>query len=200
MASTSATLLERLKNRGDGLAWSRLVELYTPLVRSWLLRIGVTGSDADDLVQEVLAVVVRRFPEFRHNTRPGAFRSWLRAIAVNCARDLWKANRIRPAAVGGSDFGDYLANLEDPDHPHTRAWDRDHDVHVVCHLLQALKTQFEPKTWDLFRRFVLDEVPADQVAREYETTANAVFIAKSRVMARLREEAAGLIDENPRFS
>src|SRR5207249_2699808 len=104
MTTTSPTLLERLRDHADSSAWSRLVGLYTPLIRGWLLRVGVRPGEADDLVQEVLAVVVRRFPEFRHNTRPGAFRAWLRAIAVNCARDLWKANRLRPAAPGGTDF------------------------------------------------------------------------------------------------
>jgi RNA polymerase sigma-70 factor (ECF subfamily) len=194
MTATSPTLLDRLRDTADAAAWSRLVGLYTPLIRGWLVRVGVKAGEADDLVQDVLTVVVRRFPDFKHNARAGAFRAWLRAIAVNCARDFWKANRFRPIAPGGSDFGSYLARLEDPDHPLARAWDRDHDVHVVRHLLRGLKGEFAAKTWSLFEGFVLDGRPAEEVAREFGTTPNAVFIAKSRVMARLREEGAGLID------
>src|SRR5262245_54715613 len=108
MTATSASLLDRLQRDADPADWRRLVDLYSPLVRNWLRRHNVQGADADDLVQEVLAVVVRRFPDFRHNRRVGAFRAWLRAITVNCVRDFWKANRIRPAAPGGSDFGSYL--------------------------------------------------------------------------------------------
>ncbi|HJZ91146.1 MAG TPA: sigma-70 family RNA polymerase sigma factor [Gemmataceae bacterium] len=193
MTATSASLLARLRDP-DGDAWSRLVDLYTPLIRSWLIRAGVRPAEADDLVQEVLTVVVRRFPEFRHNERTGAFRAWLRAIAVNCARDFWKASRLRPAAAGGTDFGGYLAQLEDETHPLAAAWDREHDVYVTRRLLDLLRPEFEPKTWAMFRRFVLEEVPAAQVAAELGTTPNAVFIAKSRVLARLRQEAAGLID------
>jgi RNA polymerase sigma-70 factor (ECF subfamily) len=193
MTATSASLLARARD-ADSDAWVRLVDLYTPLIRRWLVRVGVKPGDGEDLVQDVLAVVVRRFPEFRHNQRTGAFRAWLRAIAVNCARDFWRANRIRPAPVGGSDFGGYLAQLEDSAHPLAEAWDREHDVYVTRHLLDMLRPEFEPKTWDMFRRFVLEGVPAADVATELGTSPNAVFIAKSRVLARLRQEAEGLID------
>ena len=193
MNSTSASLLGQLQN-GDDSAWQRLVDIYTPLIRGWLQRHSIPAHEADDLVQEVLGVVLRRMRDFQHNQRTGAFRAWLRAIAVNCARDFWRANRIRPAPVGGTDFGGYLAQLEDSAHPLAEAWDREHDVHVTRHLLDQLRPEFETKTWAMFRRFVLDGAPAAEVATELGTTQNAVFIAKSRVLARLRQEAEGLVD------
>jgi RNA polymerase sigma-70 factor, ECF subfamily len=194
MTATSASLLDRLQRDADPADWRRLVDLYSPLVRNWLRRHEVKGADADDLVQEVLAVVVRRVPDFRHNRRVGAFRAWLRAITVNCIRDFWKANRIRPAAPGGSDFGSYLDQLADPDDPLSREWDRAHDLHVVGRLLELLQPQFQQATWAAFRGFALEGRPAEQVAAELGLTVNAVFIAKSRVLARLREEAAGLVE------
>jgi len=194
MQPTSATLLERLRDTRDADAWGRLNDLYAPLIRSWAERLGVRGADADDLVQEVLAVVVRRFPEFVHPEKPGAFRGWLRAIAANCARDAWRAKRLAPKAPGGTDFGSYLARLEDPADDLAREWDRDHDLHVMRRLLDRIKGDFEPKTWELFRRFVMDGQTADEVAAACATTPNAVYIAKSRVLARLREEAGGLLN------
>jgi RNA polymerase sigma factor (sigma-70 family) len=191
--ATSPSLLIRLRDP-EGAAWGRLIDLYSPLIHRWLARVGVRPNDAEDLVQEVLAVVVRRFPTFEHNRRTGAFRAWLRAIAVNCARDFWKANRLRGVvAPGGSDFGSYLAQVEDPDHPLATAWEREHDLHVTRQLLELLQPEFEPRTWEMFRRFVLEETPAAQVAASLGTTPNAVFIAKSRVLTRLREEADGLV-------
>lgn len=193
MSVTSATLLERLRDRRDADAWNRLVELYGPLIRVWAERLNVRGADADDLVQDVLAVVVRRLPEFVHPDKPGAFRGWLRAIAANCARTLWKSRRVNPTAPGGSDFGGYLARLEDPADDFARAWEREHDLHVTRKLLDRIRPDFEPRTWDMFARFVLDGLTADEVADELGTTANAVYIAKSRVLSRLREEAGGLL-------
>jgi RNA polymerase sigma factor (sigma-70 family) len=194
MNHTSASLLDRLHANSDPSAWNRLVELYSPLIRGWLQRHSVPRQEADDLVQEVFRVVLKRIPGFEHNRRVGAFRAWLRAITVNCVRDFWKANRIRPTAPGGSDFGGYLDQLEDPDHPLSREWDREHDLYVTRRLLESIQKQFEPSTWQAFRRVALDgETPA-KVAADLGVTVNVVFIAKSRVLARLREEAAGLID------
>jgi RNA polymerase sigma-70 factor (ECF subfamily) len=193
MSATSATLLERLRDPRDADAWGRLNDLYSPLIRAWAERLGVRGADADDLVQEVLTVVVRRFPEFVHPERPGAFRGWLRAIAVNCARDAWRSRRLAPQAPGGTDFGGYLARLEDPGDALSREWDREHDVYLTRRLLERIRPDFEAKTWELFRRFVLESETADEVAAACATTPNAVYIAKSRVLARLREEAGGLL-------
>jgi RNA polymerase sigma factor (sigma-70 family) len=192
MSVTSATLLDRLKDARDADAWGRLVELYTPLIRGWAERLNVRGADADDLVQEVMAVVVRRFPEFVHPDKPGAFRGWLRAIAANCARTMCKSRKVR-AAAGGTDFGSYLARLEDPADDFARAWEREHDLHVTRKLLERIKGDFEGRTWQMFARFVLDGLSAEEVAAETGTTPNAVYIAKSRVLSRLREEAGGLL-------
>src|SRR5437870_2279853 len=86
MHETSASLLDRLRRPKAGEAdWRRLVDLYTPLIRGWLRRhADLPPGDADDVVQDVLAVVVRRLPDFEHNQRTGAFRAWLRTITVNC--------------------------------------------------------------------------------------------------------------------
>lgn len=193
MPVTSATLLDRLKDARDSDAWNRLMELYTPLIRCWAERLNIRGADADDLVQDVLTVVVRRFPEFVHPQQPGAFRGWLRAIVANCARSLWRARQMHPTAPGGTDFGSYIARLEDPTDDFARAWDREHDLHVTRTLLDRIRADFEERTWQMFARFVLDGLSAEEVAEELGTSPNAVYIAKSRVLARLREEAGGLV-------
>ena len=196
MVETSVSLLDRLRRTGaaDG-DWRRLVDLYTPLIRGWLRRhAALPDADADDVVQDVLAVVVRRLPEFRHNQRRGAFRAWLRTITVNCLRDFWKGKRLRPAATGDSEFLNVLAQLEDSTSGLSRLWDQEHDKHVGRRLLELIEPQFEPRTWQAFRRVALDGVAADAVAAELGVSVNAVFIAKSRVLARLRQEGAGLLD------
>lgn len=193
MLPTSASLLLRIKE-GESAAWERLVDVYTPLIHQWLTRQSVRNDDALDLSQDVLTVVVRRFAEFQHNQRVGAFRAWLRTITVNRVREFWRSKKFAAVAPGGSDFGTYLDQLEDPDHPLSQAWDREHDIFVTRKLLEMLEPQFEATTWQAFRRFVLDDRPASEVGVELGISSNAVFIAKSRVMARLRQEAQGLID------
>ena len=104
MAETSATLLERLNDRSDSVAWRRLVDLYTPLINAWLRRHGVSAEDAEDLTQEVLEVVVREVARFRHNGRVGAFRTWLRTITINCLRQSLRSRRGPAQATGSPDI------------------------------------------------------------------------------------------------
>src|SRR5947208_4429172 len=90
---TSASLLQRVRERNDAAGWERLVQLYTPLIRTWVGRHVPQADDVDDVVQQVFTVVVARLPEFVHNGRPGAFRHWLRSITVNHLRAFWRERR-----------------------------------------------------------------------------------------------------------
>ena len=188
---TSASLLERLRDRGDAQAWQKLVLLYTPLMRDWLRPAGLQAADADDLTQRVLEVVVRKLPQFQHDGRPGAFRAWLRAITVNLLREFW---RTRPPAVQSAQSAALLEQLEDPAGDLSRWWDAEHNRHILNGLLRLIERDFAANTWRAFRRVVLDDRPADAVAAELGMTVNAVLIAKSRVLSRLRQEAGDMVD------
>jgi RNA polymerase sigma-70 factor (ECF subfamily) len=194
MAETPVSLLDRLRLRPDPASWQRLVDLYTPLIRDRLRRHFLQDSDLDDVTQDVLGVLVRELPHFQHDLRPGAFRRWLRGITANRLRTFWRSRRARPVAVGDSDLDQLLAQLEDPDSSLSRLWDLEHDRHVVRRLLQLLEPEFEGPTWQAFRLLVLEGKRTAEVARELGITANAVRIAKSRILSRLRQEVAGLVD------
>ena len=194
MVQTSASLLDRLRLHADADSWQRLVDLYEPLIRGWLRRHDLQHSDLDDLVQDVLSVLVKEIPRFEHNGRAGAFRSWLRTITVHCLRRFWRARLYRADAAGGSDWEEHLRQLEDPTSGLSKLWDDEHDRHVLRKLLAMIEPDFHPTTWQAFRRLVLDGVPAAVVATDLSLSVNAVLIAKSRVLQRLRQEAQGLLD------
>jgi RNA polymerase sigma factor (sigma-70 family) len=194
MSTTPISLLERLGDHPDAGAWREFVDLYTPLLTRWLRRYSLESHDAEDLVQEVLGVVVRQLPQFRHNRQAGAFRRWLRTITANCLRKFWRTERTRPRSAGGDDFAAMLDQLEDPGSDLSRLWDREHDRHVVEGLLRRIGADFAATTWKAFRGHVVEDRPAGEVAAELALSVNAVVIAKSRVLRRLREVARGLID------
>lgn len=191
---TSLSLLERVR-RPDSPDWRRFVELYEPFLRNWVRRKDVMARDADDLVQNILTVVVRRVKGFEHNGRPGAFRTWLKTIAAYCLKEHWRSQQAQPAGVGGSDMQMLVQELATPDSEASRVWDQEHDRHIMRQLLQQLREDFAKQTWQAFERFALQSRPAAEVARELGISTNAVFIAKSRVLSRLRRESAGLLDE-----
>jgi RNA polymerase sigma factor (sigma-70 family) len=187
---TSLSLLDQLREsqpQDAEEAWERLVPIYQALLQKWLRAAGLQQADRDDLSQRVLEVLVRRLPEFEHSGRKGAFRAWLRGITVNFLREFW---RTKPTPESSS----VLDQLVDPHSDLSKLWDEQHDRHVLHSLLDLVQMEFTDTTWRAFRRLVLDGIPARIVAVELEITVNAVLIAKSRVLARLRQEACGWLD------
>jgi RNA polymerase sigma-70 factor (ECF subfamily) len=191
MENTRASLLLRAR-QGEESAWRRLVELYQPLIRAWLLRQQVRPQEAEDFTQDVLAVLVKELPRFEHAGRPGAFRAWLRTVTLNRARLYWRAGS--PRGEGGLEALGRIEALADPDSDLSRLWDEEHDAHVLRRLLGVLEQEFEPATLRAFRRLAFDGASGQEVADELGMTVAAVYGAKSRVLQRLREEAQGLLD------
>jgi RNA polymerase sigma-70 factor (ECF subfamily) len=194
MPETSLSLLDRLQQGPNDDAWQRMVGVYSPLIQAWLRRYTRSDQDVEDLAQEVLAVVVRKLPEFQHRVRVGSFRRWLRSITVNCLRDFWRTQRYRPRITGRHAFGEVLDQLEDSQSALSKLWDREHDEHVTRHLLEKIRPRFEERTWLAFQMVALQAIPVEEVARDLGMTPNAVFIAKSRVVHQLRQEGRGLLD------
>jgi RNA polymerase sigma factor (sigma-70 family) len=192
MDDTPKSLLQRVRNGSANADWERLTDLYTPFLQRIVQHFGRSGADRDDLIQEVFTVVVREIGEFVHNEQRGAFRRWLRAITLNRLRGVWRMEATHGENPHNAEV--LLANQQDAANDLERLWDQEHDAWVARKLLELLEPEFTVSTWQAFRRQVVDGLAAGDVARELGMTANAVLIAKSRVLRRLREEAAGLID------
>lgn len=188
---TSHSLLDRARHGRDSDSWRRLTDLYTPLIRRWVRPHVTQAADADDVVQDVLTVLVRALSHFEHNQRPGAFRTWLRGLTVNRLRVYW---RTRQPAVGGDSHAAILRELEDPGSTLGRAWDEEHDRHVAATLLESIRLEFQPATWRAFEATVREARPPAEVAAELGLSPNAVLIAKSRVLKKLRDRAGALIE------
>lgn len=194
MFETSHTLLDDLCNGSDTASWQRLVDLYSPLLRGWIGSYGVQPADTDDLIQDVLMVVMRELPSFRHNQQRGAFRSWLKRIVINRLRNFWRARGRGGVAAGGSDIMSRLDELEDDRSQLSQIWQQEHDHHLARKLLEMIEPRFAESTRQAFRRLVLDGADADEVAAELGLSLNAVFTAKSRVLRELRAIGKGLLD------
>ena len=186
METTSPSLIARIRQPGEDVAWSQFVQLYTPLLYFWAKSMGLSGGDAADLVQEVFMVLLNKLEDFEYDAGR-SFRGWLRTIMMNKCRDLLRKrargiSEIDPAAcdnVGGPDSVSRLADVE-------------YKNHLVERALQLMQNDFQPATWKAcWETVVRDRSPAE-VAEELGTTINAVYLAKSRVLRHLREELRGM--------
>jgi RNA polymerase sigma-70 factor (ECF subfamily) len=183
MHTTSVSLLQRLRQRPDADAWARLVRLYTPLLLHWARRLGLQDADAADLVQDVLVVLVQKLPEFEYH--PGkSFRGWMRTVLMNKWRD--RPHRGAPAP---------LDSAVQPQAPAEETLEeREYRLFVLGQAMRIMATDFEPETWQACWETVVLGRPAAEVAAELGLSVNAVYLAKSRVLTRLRQDLAGLLD------
>ena len=195
MVETRKSLLLRAQT-GEENAWKDLTALYRPLMIGWLQHQGVPVTERDDLVQEILMEVVENLPAFDHSGRRGAFRCWLRMIAQTRACNYWKARSRQPVAAGGdSGAAEIVSQLEDPHSALSLLWDEEHDRYVLRCLLDLMELEFEASTVQAFRRVALEGATPAEAAQELGLSVGSVYAAKSRILQRLREEAAGLVDE-----
>lgn len=194
MSATSRSLLARLRGASNHDAWAEFQQLYAPLIRGWLVRRGVHDQDAEEVMQEVMQTLLTELPSFEHNGRVGALRCWLRRVVANCLKKFWRRENRQPRALGGDDYADLAAGLEDPHSQLSRLWNDEYNRVVCDRLLDRVKTDFHEQTMLAFRGVAIDGKHAAEVAEQTGLTVNAVRIAQSRVMRRLREVGVGLLD------
>lgn len=189
--ATSHTLLERVRLQ-DAEAWRRFVHLYGPIIYRWTKRARLQPSDGADVTQEVFQAVAENLPRFRRDTPGVSFRGWLWGITRNKVRDHYR--RIAPhQAAGGDTAYEQLqqlpALLEEPQEQVSAMTGE-----LAHRALQLIQNDFETSTWKAFLRCTIDNVSASDVAAELGLSIAAVYKAKSRVLLRLRQELAGLLD------
>jgi RNA polymerase sigma-70 factor (ECF subfamily) len=188
MNTTPASLLERLRRPDEPEAWERFVQLYTPLLSHWARRLALPRGDASDLVQEVLTLLVQKLPHFAYD-KHRRFRAWLWTVTLN----QWRASRRRhtPTLVQGRE--DVLEELAVPDNAEAVS-EAEYRQYLVGCALKLMRAEFQPSTWQAFWRCVVCDQPGAEVARALGLTENAVYLAKGRVLRRLREELDELLD------
>jgi RNA polymerase sigma-70 factor (ECF subfamily) len=186
MQSTPVTLLERLRRPGDGAAWSQFVHLYTPLLYAWACRAGLSENDAADLLQDVFTTLLQELPHFDY--QPGkSFRAWLRTVLLNRWRTLQRRRLPQPVPP------EQLDGVAGPAEPHLPG-EAEERRELVRRALGLIEGEFTRATWQAFRQYaVLGRRPAE-VAAELDLSVNAVYLARARVLRRLREQLTGLVD------
>lgn len=190
MESTSTSLLESLQKGADSSAWERFVRLYTPLLMAWGRRAGLSEQDNSDLTQEVLLLLLNKLREFRYDSQ-GSFRAWLRTVTLNKFNELQR--RPNPAIAKGGESSGGLSGIPDLSQADD-FWDREYSEHLVRQALEIMRSNFEPTTWQACWEHVVSGKSAAEVGQQLGLSEGAVYVAKSRVLRRLRQELDGLLD------
>ncbi|MFO0818299.1 MAG: sigma-70 family RNA polymerase sigma factor [Pirellulales bacterium] len=185
LPETRSSLLLRLRDAGDVAAWDELLEIYGPLVYRLARGRGLQPADADDLVQEVFGAVARAIAKWLDDPKRGPFRAWLLRIARNSAINLLTRPKRRGAGFRSLDDED-VAAPSDAEHEE-EAFDFEYRREVFRWAAAQVQDAVAPKTWRAFWETAVEQRAVPAVAAELEMTEGSVYIARSRVLARLRE-------------
>jgi RNA polymerase sigma-70 factor (ECF subfamily) len=193
--SVSSSLLERLRLR-EPEAWQRLVRLYYPLVHEWCRRAGLQPADAADVAQEVFRALAGGVERFQRDEGRNSFRGWLFGITRRQLLAYHRHQRDRPAASGGTEAQRRM--VETPETPCDERSDLSEApgerAGLVRRALALVRRDVEEHTWQAFWRCAVEgHAPAD-VAADLGVSVNTVYLAKARLLRRLREEFGDLLE------
>ena len=183
---TRATLLIRIRDQADREAWSQFVEIYAPLIYGFGRNRGLQDSDAADLTQDVLRSVAGAISRLDYDPRKGTFRSWLFTIVRNRLRNELKAKARREQASGDSGVAARIEAEPSREDDWETTWQRDHQQRLFAWAAAQVEAEVEPRTWQAFWRTTVDGSSGKAAAEELGMTLASVYLAKSRVMSKLR--------------
>jgi RNA polymerase sigma-70 factor (ECF subfamily) len=189
--TTRFSLVARLRDVRDAEAWAEFVELYAPLVYRLARRHGLQDADAADLTQDVLRAAVAALPRFAYDPGRGTFRGWLFTVARNRLRQLARARRRQPQTGGGA--ADEVLSRQPL--PEEDAWEREYQERLFEWAAERVRGQLRPSTWQAFWRTAVEGQDVREVGAALGMSPGAVYIARTRALARLRAEVRRVEDE-----
>lgn len=192
---TQPSLLIRLADAQDREAWGRFVEIYAPLIYGHARKYGLQDADAADLTQEVLRTVAAAIGQFHYDPSRGSFRGWLFTVVRNLLRNFLASRKRRHQPSGEPGNQAFLESQPSPDDELAESWDREYQHRLFAWAAEQVRGDFQDHTWQAFWQTAIEGKSVKTVGTALGMSVGAVYVAKSRVLARLREQIRLLPEE-----
>jgi RNA polymerase sigma-70 factor (ECF subfamily) len=184
---TRASLLIKIRDRSDHGAWREFMNLYGPVVYGFGRKRGLQDADASDLMQDVMRSVANSIGQLDYDRQRGSFKGWLFTVTRNKLLNFVSARRIRPTATGDSST-DQMLNSHPDASDGSETWELEYQRRLAALAMDRIKGEFQEKSWRAFWMTAVEGVSAGDVAKQLGMSAGAIYVAKSRILARLKDE------------
>lgn len=189
---TRATLLLRLRDPADAEAWSIFTSDYAPALYRFLRKRGLQDADAADLLQDVMRSVGGAIGDWNYEKHRGGFRAWLFTITRNKLYNHLRQGRKQRGDPQGSAALEIIHRTPDQEDELQQQWEYEYQTQLLGKAVAEVRPTLEKRTWDAFQLTAMEGRAADEVARELKMSTGAVYVARSRVTAKLRDRVEAL--------
>jgi RNA polymerase sigma factor (sigma-70 family) len=195
--ATRASLLVRLRDGSDAVAWQEFVRLYAPVIYGFARKRGLQDADAADLMQDVLRSVSSAMGRLDYDPIRGTFRGWLFTVTRNKVFNFLDSRNRRVQASGDSRVQQRLEQHADSDGKLATDWEADYQRALAAQAMERIKGEFQPATWEAFVLTAIEGRTPAQVSGQVGLSVGAIYVAKSRVIARLRQVIERMQEDEP---
>jgi RNA polymerase sigma-70 factor (ECF subfamily) len=189
--TTHLSLLVRIRDGSNVPAWQEFVQMYGPMIYAFARKRGLQDADAADLMQDVLRSVSGAIGRLEYDRNRGTFRSWLFTITRNKVLNFYAARKVRPQASGDSGTQRTIDGAADL-HDASELWELEYQRRLAQLAMDNIKSEFQDNTWQAFWMTAVEGAAAADVAKALGLSPGAIYVAKSRVLARLKAEVERL--------
>ena len=183
---TTTQLLDDLKTTHDESAWTEFCNHFQPVVIQFARKLGLSNVEAEDAAQETMAAFFKAFKGGKYDPGKGRLSNWLFGIAKRVILNLrghQPLEQLIADKVTGTSFWDMVQD----DRTLGRTWELEWQQMVLKRSMEKVRQEFDPKVFGAFRHYAIDQFTIEEVCQRFDMSRNAVYIAKSRVLSRLRE-------------
>jgi RNA polymerase sigma-70 factor (ECF subfamily) len=195
--ATRASLLVRLRDGNDADAWREFVRLYAPIIYGFARKRGLQDADAADLMQDVLRSVSTAMGRLDYDPIRGTFRGWLFTVTRNKVFNFLDSRSRRERGTGDSRVQQRLEQHADGDGTLSADWEADYQRALAAQAMETVKGEFQAATWQAFIQTAVEGRTPSEVSKQIGLSVGAIYVAKSRVIARLRQEIERMQGDEP---
>jgi len=197
---TRATLIQRLKDWQDQSSWQDFFDTYWKLIYGVAIKGGLTGAEAQDVVQETMISVAKHMPTFEYDPAIGSFKTWL----LNMTRwritdQLRKRGPFAASQSAPEDTGTGTRTVDkvvDPAGPDLDAlWNEEWEKNLLDAAMAKVKRRLDPQKYQIFDLYVNKEWAPEKVAATFGISVDQVYLAKHRTTELIKEEVKRLEKE-----
>src|SRR5262249_13032242 len=143
--------------------------------------------DARDMTQQVLVRISGAIDRYRPDGADASFRRWLYRIARNVVVTFLTRQSRQPVLLDDLQMAE-MAETPFAASDESERFDREEQQQVLAWATEQVRREFRDTTSQAFVETSIHGRPIADVARELELSPGSVYVARSRIIARLRSK------------